>query len=397
MNVAFLRSYPLIDGSLTYKMRLAGKLVEQGHTVHFISTCDLPAAMQSQLDAIAPVVFTKDLPALPASHPVFAAEAIHAGVDGDYIQYAYDLKRRFFPKAAVVFGAWASNAFIHRSVIGFSPDGAFYRYFLNRLPAQNIAFMGPTIRDKHVAFLGNEHLKRSPVIPNSLELPQQYAERQRADRKKLVSIGRLAPSKEYVFVTVDALKQLRMEGMELEFHLYGDGPFVPMLQQRIVEEGLQEFVTLHGEIPYAQVPSALADAGYFIGMGAAIIEAAAAGVPAIQAIEYSTEPGMYGWFHQLQDGEIGEYRKGKPQVPLTDLLREAVKWDDADYKAACSASFERSRHFALDHVIQDYLAFLQGADKDFVLHLPYWKRWMLKAFRQPFKLLALPPSKTIAR
>lgn len=396
MNVLFVRMYPLIDGSLTYKMRLAKKLAAVGHHPYFVFSSRISDELAAEIRSVAPLYFTWELDQLRAEGKLPVVDVIHAGVDGDGIPWVYDLRERYFEGAAVVFAAWASNSFTHSSKLGFSPDGLFYKYFLKRLPARNISFMGPTIKDKHARFAGRS-LEEGPVVPNSLELPGTYHPRAAVNRKKIVSVGRLSPSKEYVFATIDVLKELRKQGMEYEFHVYGAGEYLPVLQEQVRTERLETFVFLHGGIPYSEVNKALGDAGYFIGMGAAIIEATVLGIPALQAIEYRRDPVIYGWFHELHDGEIGEYRVGKPLYQLQKYLEDAYTVSDDAYREMCLQSFHRARQFSIDEVIHQYIAFLEGADRSFVLRFPAWKRKLLKLLRQPFKLIRTAPAKQVTR
>lgn len=391
MNVLFVRSYPLIDGSLTYKFRLAKKLREIGHHSFFLFTCSITKELKQEVEKNAPLFYVSDLTENANALPEI--DVIHAGVDGDMIPYVYDLKRKYFKQAAVVFGAWASNAFIHRSKIGFSPDGLFYKKFLKLLPDQNISFMGPTIKEKHELFI-NEPIS-GPIITNALRLPNTFEERNITNPRKIVSIGRLSPSKEYVFATIDVVKALRAEGMQYEFHVYGKGEYLPALQQRVKEEQLESFIFLHGEIPYSAVNDTLRAAGLFIGMGAAIIEAAALGIPSLQAIEYHTEYTIYGWFHELLDGEIGEFRKDKITYPLEKVLKDVYNISDEEYARLSLASFQRAQAFSLDNVIHTYVQFLQNADREFALQIPSWQRFLLKVCRQPFKLIAQRPAEVI--
>lgn len=396
MTVLFVRTYPLIDGSLTYKMRLAKKLAALGHHPYFVFSSNISEELAAEIKAIAPLLFVGELEQLRLDGKLPVADVMHAGVDGDGIPWVYDLKDRFFGKAAVVFGAWASNSFIHSSALGFSPDGVFYKYFLRRLPARNISFMGPTIKSKHALFSGRS-LEEGPIVPNSLELPDTYRERSQVNCLKIVSVSRLSPSKEYVFATIEVLKKLRAQGINYEFHVYGSGEYLPELQQQVQTEQLESLVFLHGGIPYSEVNNALADAGYFIGMGAAIIEAAVLGIPSLQAIEYNKEPTVYGWFHELNDGEIGEYRQGKPVYPLLQFLTDAYGQSEEAYRQMCLESFHRAREFSIDKVIHRYLSFLKGADAAFSFRFPHWKRLLLKLARQPFKLFAKSPMDVIRK
>jgi glycosyltransferase involved in cell wall biosynthesis len=397
MTVLFIRFFPLIDGSLTLKIRLAQKLNQLGHKTYFLFTCPISDTLEADVARVSPVLFYKDLETINDQGKLPCIDAIHAGADGDSIYKVFDIKNQFFKDAAVVFCAWATNAFIHTSRLGFSPDGLFYKYFFNQLPEQNIAFPGNgVIKRKHQAFL-KKMFDTTPAVNNALQLPPVLKQRERINKKKIVTITRLAPAKEYVFSTLVVIKELRSKGFEYEFHVYGGGPYLNLLKEKVESEKMHDYVHLHGEIAYSKVNEVLMETGFFIGMGGSIIEAAALGIPSIQAIEYHEEPTAYGWFHELNDGELGEFDKEKKKVKLFDLLVEAYALDNEAYSLMAEKSFASAQYFSIDNVIERYIKFLQGADKEFTFHFPTWKRWLLKAARQPVKFFALSPQETIQR
>jgi glycosyltransferase involved in cell wall biosynthesis len=254
--------------------------------------------------------------------------------------------------------------------------------------------MGPTIKGKHERFSKRE-LTESPIIPNALTLPELFEQRENIIRYKLVSIGRLSPSKEYVDATIGIIKKLALKNIYYTFHIYGAGEYAAGITERVKREGLEKIIFLHGPVAYTEINNVLADAQYFIGMGAAIIEAAALGIPSLQAVEYNNMPTVYGWFHEMEDEEIGEYNPNKPLFEISQLLEACYETSDELYREACLKTAERAKHFSIDNVIIKYIDFLQKADRQFVLPFPPWMGWLLKLARQPFKLISTPPSNVV--
>jgi glycosyltransferase involved in cell wall biosynthesis len=397
LSILFVRSYPLIDGSLTYQLRLAKKLNEKQQRVTFLFTCQIEENIQQLISETAPWVYKWNLAERSAEHKIQQdVDVIHAGVDGDGIAMVYDLKKKYFPGAAIVFAAWASNAFIHTSKLGFSADGLFYKYFLDKLPARNLTFMGPTIKQKHEQFTGLD-MSASPIIPNSLFLPSQFNKDRKVKPHKLVSVGRLSPSKEYVFATIDVIKALNKKNIHYEFHIYGSGEYANQISSYIRSYQLEQQVFVHGEIPYSAINSVLADAQYFIGMGAAIIEAAALGIPSLQAVEYNKAATIYGWFHEMTDEEIGEYNREKRMLSIETILENAYTIEASAYLQMSEKTFERAQTFSIDRTIIKYLSFIEHADRKFIFHFPRWKQLVLKVARQPFKLIRSNLSKEVAK
>lgn len=397
MTVLFIRFFPLIDGSLTLKMRLAKKLCSLGHQTYFLFTCTISSELTKEIEKISPVFYLEELEKQKLNGTLPHVDYIHAGGNGDDIYRAYDIKAAFFKDASVVFCAWASNAFIHTSKLGFSPDGIFYKHFFRLLPERNIAFPGEgVILKKHREFF-KKNFSSSFHVSNGLDIPQKRLIRGNVNKKKLVTITRLAPCKEYVFPLVDVVNKLYQNGYKYELHIYGDGPFFNELVEKVEKGGMERFIFLHGELPYSKVNETLLGAGYFIGMGGAIIEAAALGIPSIQAIEYHLYPTVYGWFHDLNDGDVGEYDKDKLKLDLYDILATNYDVDSTTYDWMSQRSYESAQLFSIDRVIDVYIEFLKSSDKHFTFHFPLWKRLLLKITRQPFKLFQLSPLETIRR
>lgn len=103
---------------------------------------------------------------------------------------------------------------------------------------------------------------------------------------KLMALGRLSEEKGFA-VLVDALAQLRDEGVEAQLRIVGDGPTRTSLERQISSLGLGDRVTLTGELPPAEVGRELAASDVFCmasfseGLPISIMEAMAVGVPVI--------------------------------------------------------------------------------------------------------------------
>ncbi len=98
---------------------------------------------------------------------------------------------------------------------------------------------------------------------------------------KLIAVGRLAPQKDHTTL----LKALAMVKAPWELEIVGDGPDRVELQRLALTLGIEKHVTFSGSVD--DVPQRLAQADLFCfpsrweGQGIALLEAMAAGVPAI--------------------------------------------------------------------------------------------------------------------
>ena len=64
---------------------------------------------------------------------------------------------------------------------------------------------------------------------------------------RMITVGRLHSIKGYG-VLIDACRQLRCEGVELELEMIGDGPAKEWLQTQVLELGLEGYVRLAGAV-----------------------------------------------------------------------------------------------------------------------------------------------------
>ena len=135
--------------------------------------------------------------------------------------------------------------------------------------------------------------ERFVVIPNGSDLPaipEEEAERLRAGRQVIVSVGRLERYKGHQSV-IRAMPAVLRELPESELRIIGTGPYQPELERLILELGLTERVTI-GAIPptdRSAMARALAQCSLIVLMSEfethplAVIEALALGRPALVA------------------------------------------------------------------------------------------------------------------
>ncbi len=134
---------------------------------------------------------------------------------------------------------------------------------------------------------------RFVVIPNGSDLPaipEEEAERLRADRRVIVSVGRLERYKGHQRV-IQAMPAVLRELPDAELRIIGTGPYQPELERLALELGLAERVTI-GAIPptdRSAMARALAQCSLIVLMSEfethplAVIEALALGRPALVA------------------------------------------------------------------------------------------------------------------
>lgn len=232
---------------------------------------------------------------------------------------------------------------------------------LRALPAANVAFMNGACAAEHAAALG-DGFKACPVVPLPVETAR-YAAAARSFRPgRLITVGRLTPFKTYHRWMPEVLARLRARHPEVTYDVYGDGAERAALAAEIRARGLEQAVRLHGAVPYASLAEIFAGAWAFVGMGTALAEAAAAGLPALVVPESVPAPASYGFFHEGSGYELGEFEPGRraddPAARLSELF--AARF----YARAAAAGRLRAAGFATERVVpqlEDWLARLEPA------------------------------------
>lgn len=109
---------------------------------------------------------------------------------------------------------------------------------------------------------------------------------ERGGPARIMALGRLSPEKGFA-VLVEALGILRAKGIEAELRIVGDGPMRASLSAQARAFGLDDAVTLAGELPPGEVRRELAASDVFCmasfseGLPISIMEAMAIGVPVV--------------------------------------------------------------------------------------------------------------------
>jgi hypothetical protein len=121
----------------------------------------------------------------------------------------------------------------------------------------------------------------------------------------------------------------------------------------------------------------LEDAFAFIGMGTSLIEASAAGVPSIIAIECAEEAKSYGLFHEMSDLNTGENVPGRPMSDIREILLRLRALPE-NYARHCELARGKAELFALEKIAGEYLEWFGSARHPLeeresgAAHLPAW-------------------------
>ncbi|MET9415370.1 glycosyltransferase [Streptomyces klenkii] len=200
--------------------------------------------------------------------------------------------------------------------------------------ARVVCAVSPSTRTeirRHLGLRGPVHL-----APAGLALPAQSpAPRHRGDAPRIVCVGRLVAQKR-IDRLVRAMPALRREHPRAELHIVGDGEARAELQRLVTELGVGDAVVLHGRVQ-AERRDALVDSAWLTataslaeGWGLSVMEAAAAGVPAVAydvpGLRDTIRHGLTGWLLGPDEDLAAGLAKALHTV---EDSQEAARWESA--------------------------------------------------------------------
>ena len=185
---------------------------------------------------------------------------------------------------------------------------------------------------------------------------------------------------------IDTIQDLNNDGNYFEFYIYGHGSMESFLKNYIAEKKASRYIFLMGKLEYKELFSVLVDAFMFVGMGTAIIEASAIGVPSLQAIDNEKGIMTYGFFDKLKGFSLGEVIPELPLVSMKNSIIELSIKNVAEYQQICEEHITRANTFNINEVIKDYYSFFLNASNVFDFRMSNFVLVTTKFLRQAFKL-----------
>ncbi|RMG72475.1 MAG: glycosyltransferase [Chloroflexi bacterium] len=369
MKFLFLYSNLRIGGVQTLILRMAKWLSQHGHSIHvFVADAHQDESfIASELRRYASIDIVgvrgyQCLQIAPFTHSFFRKQS-------------YDVVHAFDPIGLWI-AAQLSKSMRTRFVAGiyhpqyyqfkvtnlggsYYPQG--YEDLISALPDNVFLFMNEATLNAHAHYY-NRSFSASRILPIPIEnklfgdngpdntFPQN-------ESLRVVSVGRFVDFKRYPIGVMDAISALRKNGHNVVFELYGKGPLESEFKKYAQRRGF-DFVRFMGVVPYQKFAQTVRGALAFAGMGTAVLEAAAAGVPSLVMPVYSDGDKTLGYLHEQKGFNLGE--EGKPRSTFGELER------------LCHLSFgerlslgERERRsalkFSVDEVMPMYLSYVEDA------------------------------------
>lgn len=232
-----------------------------------------------------------------------------------------------------------NNAYYHNSNSQF---------VLDYLPKRNLLCYSDDIvslfENKYGYDLSDAHRFRIGVVSSNHVMVQKPIERM----LKICSIGRIVDFKTYNFFMLDIVASLKAKNIEVEYHIYGDGPMKAMLHDEICKRKLTELVHLKGNLEYSKFDSIVADYDLFIGSGTAIIQTAALGICCIVGIESIQSPETYGYFCDVSKYEYNIDGLPLPKISVAELIVNFMSLTDAERELLGSRHRRATEEFGIE-------------------------------------------------
>jgi glycosyltransferase involved in cell wall biosynthesis len=357
-------------GIQTLLVRLTSRLKADGHDVSLLTRpqrtrWDVTSAVLEQVSSSATVYVADDnwlrTPRRSLERLGLAADVIVA-CDLRALMLSSMIEQYFLPSTPVVVAAFAPREYCWRRAVLHRP---WLRHLsvgiVRRLPLENLMFATDGMV-RQTGYCAGRDLTGAPVLPLTIDTQslRQPPDR-RVDRRKIVSVTRLAPYYTHHREMVRVIRDLRNAGDEFVYHIYGEGTQREALEAEARRLGVSDAVILHGAIPYERFRDAVGDAFAYIGLGTALIEAAACGVPALVAIDSVARPVCYGFIQDTTGNDIGGYVPGHREYAIDERIRWLADLPEDRYREVGEGSRQRAEQFDMSVLVPRLVEILRGA------------------------------------
>ncbi|MGM0613906.1 MAG: glycosyltransferase, partial [Bacteroidota bacterium] len=234
-----------------------------------------------------------------------------------------------------------------------------------------ILHLSPYIVANSHAGLKANNLKRGMVLYNGiapkfigkLSIKEKKTRREsmlpEANGKLLfVSVANLVPYKDY-FSILEALKELNTEKVDFHYLILGDGPLRSEIEETIKQYGLNENITLLGNVEnvheYLKISDIFIHSSKGEGCSNAILEAMAAGLPIV-----ASNTGGTSEIVDEKNGILFEYKiHGQIKNALLEFVNSMQRMEKAENY---SLSFIQEK-FTIERMMKEYYSFLNEIAK----------------------------------
>lgn len=175
------------------------------------------------------------------------------------------------------------------------------------------------------------------------------------ERLGIVNVGSFQDKKNQIFI-VSIARELRKAGVDFHIDLLGDGANRARVQQAVDEHGLEEQITLHGNVDrvedWLKRSHVYLHTARYEPFGLVLLEAMAAGLPCVVL----DGKGNRDLIQQDRNG----YLQDREDAPAFAACIRALATSPGAYEAMASYGREYAKDFDMKHAVDRYVAFYQG-------------------------------------
>ncbi len=274
------------------------------------------------------------------------------------------LSKAGYSNTRAVLGAYQTEIFCAESEGWRYHRRLIHKLVSKTIPASSIIFGNTAGRDFHSEKLA-VNLDEAAIIRLFVDIKKyEFKDRQKLERKKIVSIGRITEYKTYNFTMLPVIKHLLDAGLKIEWHVYGDGDQLEKFRGMVSDLKLDDVVFAHGALNYSKFQSVLDDAFLFIGSGTSLIEAAACGVPALTTIEYCKEAQTYGYISEIKGFNMIEPSLDKPIYSIEDRIKQLISCTTEKYSTIQAQDYVKATQYSGKSVVGEYINVFRQAEKN---------------------------------
>lgn len=289
---------------------------------------------------------------------------------------AYSLQSKFEKKIPITVGFYHSKEFLW----GARRDLPFFEkvnreFVFNCLPPRNLILFNESfvsLYERNGRDISEANCFPIGVVEKTPSLSTDYARELTNNIITVVSVGRLVDFKKYNHWMIKLVSEMKDVDIELQYHIYGDGPLEQSLRNFAIQLGVEEQVHFHGVLNYADFDITVAEFDVFVGSGTAIVQASAAGVPSIVGIENVAEPLSYGFFADIPGfsyNEDGLYEK----VSVAALLKQYLRMPADDKLLLKKRHIEKAQTFSMSNCAENFELVGKNAEKLNSLDIPIFR------------------------
>jgi 1,2-diacylglycerol 3-alpha-glucosyltransferase len=170
---------------------------------------------------------------------------------------------------------------------------------------------------------------------------------------RIVSIGNLEGFKTYNRHMITVVAELQERVPLIAYDIYGCGPLEGELRQYAADLKVDNRVHFRGYMEYSKFREIIADCDLFVGSGTALVEAAAAGRPALIGIESIEIPETYGYLSDAEGFSYNEMRPGAKLIPIAPLVEKLLS-DSEHWANVANACEYKAHEFSIQRTIEGF-------------------------------------------